>query len=164
MEVPIRAAVAADVDALSVIQARAMVASSYYDAARDEAAEARRLRERLSGYLAGTHHPRAALAERAVFVAEEAAEAVGFVAGHRSTRQGCTGELQWLFVRPDRQRRGIGRALLGAMRDWFVAQASVRVVVDAPPGNPSRGFYLRHGAAPLDGWWLVWADIGALGP
>src|SRR5947208_1724187 len=75
-------------------------------------------------------------------------------------RRGCTAELQWLFVLPQWQRQGVGGELLRPLREWFVARKGTRVIIDAPPANPYRAFYLRHGAVALDGYWLYWKDIG----
>ena len=45
------------------------------------------------------------------------------------------------------------------MAAWFAERSYRRVIVDAGPGNPFRGFYLRFGALPMDGHWLHWPDI-----
>ena len=88
-------------------------------------------------------------------------EIVGFIAGQRSTRMGCEGELQWMFVLPERQREGVGAALLAPMAEWFVQQDSRHVIIDAPPENGFRAFYLKYGATPFDEYWLHWEDIEA---
>jgi GNAT superfamily N-acetyltransferase len=38
---------------------------------------------------------------------------VGYIAGHRTTRHHCAGEVQYLFVAPAYRRRGVATALLG---------------------------------------------------
>jgi hypothetical protein len=38
------------------------------------------------------------LTERAAFVAIDDGDLVGFVAGHKTRRLGCDGELQWINV------------------------------------------------------------------
>lgn len=159
-EMQIRDVVDSDLAAIACLQARTMVASDFYDTALNEDAEYQRLYPRIVGYLAGTYNPSYALAERAVFVAEHEEQVIGFIAGHRSTRQGCTAELQWLFVLPHWQRKGIGARLLGSLQNWFIDQGRTRVIVDAAPENPSRSFYLKYGAVPLDTYWLYWKDIG----
>ncbi len=156
----IRDAVDSDLDAIARVQARTMVASDYYGNAVDEESEYRRIHPRVVGYLAGTHNPSYSLSERAVFVAAHDEQIIGLAAGHRSTRMGCTGELQWMFVLPRWQRQGIGAGLLRPLRQWFKVHKSTKVIVDAPPENPYRAFYLKHGAIPLDEYWLYWENIG----
>jgi GNAT superfamily N-acetyltransferase len=155
----VRPAAEADLPAIARVQARTMVAADHYPDSVDEESEYRRLVPRVSGYFRGSYDPQCALAERVLFVAECEGEIVGFIAGHRSTRRGCNAELEWLFVLPHWQRQGVGGRLLQPLREWFTARNSTRVIVDAPPANPSRAFYLKHGAIPLDGPWLYWKDI-----
>jgi GNAT superfamily N-acetyltransferase len=160
--VRIRPAASGDLEAIARVQARTMVAAAHYPDCLDESSECRRLLPRVAGYFAGTYGPQCSLPERAIFIAEHGGEVVGFIAGHRATRRGCTAELEWAFVLPAWQRQGVGGRLLGPLTDWFIAQRSTRVIVDAPPANPCRAFYLKHGATPLDGHWLYWADISGV--
>ncbi len=156
----IRDAIDSDLDAIAREQARTMVASDYYGNAVDEESEYQRIHTRVVGYCAGTHNPSYSLAERTVLVAAHDEQIIGFAAGHRSTRMGCTGELQWMFVLPRWQRQGVGVGLLQPLRQWFKVHRSTKVIVDAPPENPYRAFYRKHGAIPLDEYWLYWDDIG----
>ena len=118
---------------------------------------------RIAAYLAGTHHPQKALRPRACYVAIVDDTLAGFVAGHLTRRYGCDGELQWINVYPEWQRRHVGSALLREMASWFVAQRAVRICVDVDPGNgPACAFYERHGARELNRHWLVWDDITPL--
>ncbi len=156
----IRDAIDSDLDAIARVQARTMVASDYYGNAIDEESEYQRIHPRVVGYFAGTYNPSYSLAERTVLVAGHDEQIIGFAAGHRSTRMGCTGELQWMFVLPRWQRRGVGVGLLQPLRQWFKVHRSTKVIVDAPPENPYRDFYLKHGAIPLDEYWLYWENIG----
>jgi GNAT superfamily N-acetyltransferase len=149
----IRYATEKGLDAVARVRARIMVASDYYEGAVDVESEYRRVHPRAAGYFEGTYHPRCSLAERTVIVAEHNDQIVGFIAGHRSTRMGCTGELRWMFVLPNWQRKGIGADLLRPLAKWFTEQESTKVIVDAPPENPFRDFYLKHGAIPLDEYW-----------
>ena len=158
----IRDAVHSDLDAIARVQARTTVASEYYDNSLDEESEYQRLHPRLVGYFAGTHNPSYSLTERTVLVAEHEGQIIGFVAGHRSTRMGCSAELQWMFVLPQWQRKGTGASLLRHLREWFRVHGCTKVIVDAPPQNPYRAFYLRHGAVPLDKYWLYWENIGEM--
>ena len=155
----IRIAVESDLQQIARVQADTLVDSAYYDQSVNEDEEYRRLYPRVSGYFAGTYRPSHARDERAMFVAEDQKRVVGFIAGHRSTRMGCTAELQWMFVLPRMQRKGIGEKLLVPLREWFQAQKSTNVIVDAPPENPYRAFYLKHRARPLDDYWLYWENI-----
>ncbi len=141
------------------VLARARVASPYYEESVDIAAEIELMAPRVVGYLRGIYHPSHALAPRAMWVAEAGGERVGFLAAHSSTRMGCEAELQWMFVLPDWQRRGVGARLLPPLAAWCAARDRRHVIIDAPPANPCRSFYLEHGAVALDGYWLHWRDI-----
>lgn len=162
MGISIREATLADADAIARVQAEAMVGSVYYDESVSVEHEAARRLPRIAGYLAGTYSPSHADAPRATFVARSDDSIVGFIAGHESTRLGATAELQWMFVRPDDQRQGVGGRLLEPLARWFVARSATRVIIDAPPENPYRAFYLKHGAIPFDAYWLYWPDIGRI--
>jgi GNAT superfamily N-acetyltransferase len=119
--------------------------------------------ERMALYLAGAHHPRYALQARIVLVAEDGISIVGYIAGHLTTRFGCDGELQWLFVLPAYRGGGVASRLLGALATWCARHDSRSVCVDVEPENArARRFYLRHGARALDTHWLVWDDISQL--
>ena len=85
-----------------------------------------------------------------MFVALDQSQIIGFIAGHRSTRMGCLAELQ---------RQGIGAQLLSLLQAWFRSHQATRVIVDAAPNSPYRAFYIKHGAIPLDRYWLYWPDI-----
>jgi len=116
--------------------------------------------ERMARYLAGEHHPQHALAPRVIFVAEQGGRMIGYVAGHRTTRFGCDGELQWIFVLPDHRGSGAADLLLDRLAAWFIGEGARRVCVDVVPENTrARRFYHRHGAQTLHRYWLVWPDI-----
>ena len=117
--------------------------------------------ERVSGYLAGSYHPGFALEERAIFVAEQSGEIIAFIAGHRTLRFGGEGELQWAFVSPEWQRKGIGSSLLSQLRRWFKGRNIKKVVVNAPTEMKTREFYLENGAVAMNQHWCVWEDISA---
>jgi GNAT superfamily N-acetyltransferase len=55
-----------------------------------------------------------------------------------------------LVVRPDTRRRGVGRALVGALRDWFSRHDIEWLQVNYSPDNPeSSGFWQGMGFRPL---------------
>jgi GNAT superfamily N-acetyltransferase len=116
-------------------------------------------------YLAGEHHPQQALAPRAVIVAEAEGTLVGFIAGHRTTRFGCAGELQWLLAAPAYRGGRIASALIAALATWFAGEGVTRVCVNVAPDNvPARRLYARHGAVTLSEYWMMWPDIAVAGP
>jgi ribosomal protein S18 acetylase RimI-like enzyme len=119
-------------------------------------------RERILGYMTGTHDPQQALAPRVVFVALQDARIVGFIAGHLTRRYDCDGEVEWINVIPEARRAGVAAELLRLLASWFVRHEAKRVCVDVDPENaPARAFYRKHGAEDLNPHWLVWPDIAA---
>ncbi|MCR6629159.1 MAG: GNAT family N-acetyltransferase [Magnetospirillum sp.] len=58
---------------------------------------------------------------------------------------GCEGEVTTLYVHPDAQGRGIGRALVRAMFADLRGHGMDSAVVWVLEGNPSRFFYARMG-------------------
>ena len=133
--------------AMAALRAEAWETQEYWEA-------------RVAGYLAGRIGAREALPEFAMFVAEAEGAVVGMVAGHRTTRHGCQGELEWISVARARQRGGVAGNLLAAMAAWFVERGALRVCVDVEPGNAAgRAFYAKHGAVDLKPHWMVWEDI-----
>ena len=118
--------------------------------------------DRITGYLNGLLNPQKALAPRIMYVAMDAGTVVGFIAGHLTLRYDCSGELEWISVLPQYQRRGIASGLLRLLTAWFVEQKSLRVCVDVDPANGvARTFYKHHGAIDLNAHWLVWENIGS---
>lgn len=118
---------------------------------------------RIGLYLSGEHSPQQALPARAAFVALDGAELVGFVAGHRTRRLGCDGELQWINVAEERRGQGIADRLMARIGAWFVEQGAYRVCVNVAPENTvARGLYRRWGAQPLNDHWMVWEDSRAM--
>ncbi len=65
------------------------------------------------------------------------------IAGFGSA-DGETGEITTLYVRPDAQRRGIGRMLFWRMAEFLEGPVSLWVL----DGNPAAGFYKRLGGRP----------------
>jgi GNAT superfamily N-acetyltransferase len=118
---------------------------------------------RIGSYLSGEHSPQQALPARVAFVALNENELVGFVAGHRTRRLGCDGELQWINVVEARRGEGIADSLMVKIGAWFVEQNACRVCVNVEPGNAAaRRLYGRCGAQPLNEHWMIWEDSRAM--
>ena len=142
-----RAAVEADVGGMARIRAEYWETEEFW-------------RVRIANYLAGEAFPQQALRERVVYVAVDGETVVGFIAGHRTRRYGCDGELEWIDVIAERRGSGVAGELLRRLAEWFVERKAQRVCVDVDPANVvARRFYTRHGAETLNPHWLVWKDI-----
>ena len=119
---------------------------------------------RMAAYLDGEHHPQQALPPRAGYVALRGEQIVAYIAGHRTKRHGCQGELQYLYVAPGDRRRGLGTGLLRLLAEWFREQGVQKVCVgianDSPP--EAKPFVEHHGATPLAKHWYAWEAIGAV--
>lgn len=112
------------------------------------------------GYLLGSYSPSFALADREVLVAKVENRFAGYVAGHRTTRYDCEGELQWLNVAEQYRGSGMADELMRQMLDWFRSKSIFRVCVNVEPANAAaRKVYMRHGATELNEHWLVWKDL-----
>jgi GNAT superfamily N-acetyltransferase len=143
----IRRAEERDIPAMAALRAEAWESQEYWIT-------------RVGAYLAGRIAAKEALPEHAMFVAEIDGAIAGFVAGHRTTRHGCQGELEWINVTRTRRGSGIAASLLAAMAAWFVERGALRVCVNAEPGNAvARAFYAKHSAADLKPHWMVWKDM-----
>lgn len=115
---------------------------------------------RMAAYLDGQHHPQQALTARTAFVAVAGDQVVGYIAGHATTRYGCSGEVQYLYVAPEYRRRGVARNLLRRLARWFDDNAIHRVCVNANMDSAGAvAFYPASGAVPLNSYWFVWDDI-----
>lgn len=119
---------------------------------------------RMAAYFDGEHHPQQALLPRTGYVALAGDRIVGYIAGHRTKRHGCEGEVQYLFVAPAYRRRGIGTALFHLLAEWFREQGVRKVCVgiandSAPEAKP---FVERVGGVPLKKHWYAWQDISVL--
>lgn len=119
---------------------------------------------RMAAYFGGQHHPQQALPPRAGYVALVGDQMIGYIAGHRTKRHGCEGEVQYLFVAPAYRRRGVATALLRLLAVWFgergVQRVCVAVADDSPP--EAEPFYESVGAVPLKKYWHAWEDIGVV--
>ena len=151
MSVLFRPAERGDLNAMAAIRAREWETEAYW-------------KRRIGSYVAVEQSPQQALAARAIFVAVDDGQVVGFVAGHRTRRYACDAELEWINVGPEHRGRGIAGQLLAVMAAWFVEQGALRVCVDVEPKNAvARGLYARYGAERLNHHWMVWEDARAIG-
>jgi GNAT superfamily N-acetyltransferase len=150
MPVKLRPAESGDISAMAAIRAQQWGDKTFWT-------------DRITWYLRGEHSPQQALAARAVFVAVDEGKLVGFVAGHRTRRLDCDGELQWINVAEKRRGQGIADKLMAQLGAWFVEQDALRVCVNVDPQNTTaRGLYARCGARPLNEYWMVWDDAQVL--
>ena len=120
---------------------------------------------RIGAYLRVEQSPQQALARRAAFVAEDQTAVVGFVAGHRTRRFGCAGELQWINVVHERRGEGIAGRLIVRMGEWFAEETRGRICVNVEPDNAAaRDLYRRFGADWLNDYWMVWENPQRMSP
>jgi GNAT superfamily N-acetyltransferase len=130
---------------------------------RSRSADAAPADTRMAAYLEGRHHPQQALAPRIAFVALDGVTVVAYIAGHATTRFGCAGEVQYLYVAPAYRRHGVASRLLVSLARWFhtrnIAQVCVNADTDSPGAVP---FYTARDARPLNPYWYVWDDISSL--
>lgn len=118
---------------------------------------------RMAAYLDGKHHPQQALEPRTAFVALAGTDVAGYIAAHATTRHGCSGEVQYLYVAPRFRRHGVARRLLRLAARWFHDQGIHRVCVNADVESVAAvAFYTAEGAAPLNTYWYVWNSIDSL--
>ena len=150
MSINLRPATAADVSAMAAIRAK-------------EWGDEILWRHRIAGYLSAEYSPQQALPERAVFVAVDGDELVGFVAANRTRRFDCDCELQWINVAEERRGQGIADQLMLRILEWFHQQAAQRICVNVAAGNTAaRRVYARHGAQPLNDHWMIWDDATSI--
>lgn len=74
------------------------------------------------------------------WVVEEGGVVVGFAVGDRDT-----GNIWALFVRPEHEARGHGKALLGALLEWMFARGLQRAWLTTQPGTRAERFYRNRG-------------------
>lgn len=117
----------------------------------------------MAAYFDGKHHPQQALPPRIGYVALVRDGVIGYIAGHLTTRHGCAGEVQYLFVSPDFRRRGVATALLRLLADWFGSGCAQKVCVCVDADSPAaKPFYESTGASPFRRLWYGWDDISVL--
>ena len=103
---------------------------------------------RMAAYLDGEHQPQQALPPRAGYVALRGEQVVAYIAGHRTNRHGCQGELQYLYVAPGDRRRGLGTGLLRLLAEWFREQGVQKVCVGIANDSPTQRSRLSSITAP----------------
>jgi GNAT superfamily N-acetyltransferase len=114
-------------------------------------------------YLEGKTHPREALAPRVAYVASLDGRVIGYIAGHLTTRLGCDGEVQFLFVALEHRRQGVASHLLRVLAKWFAERGAKKICVDVNADSEGASpFYLSQGAVPLSKHWYIWDDIRVL--
>jgi len=115
---------------------------------------------RITGYLDGTLNPQHSFAPRVIYTAVEDGTPIGLIAGHLTRRYDCDGELQWISVLPEHRGKGIASELFYVLAGWFAEQQAMRVCVNCDTGDErAASFFSRHGAVPLNRYWLMWYDI-----
>jgi ribosomal protein S18 acetylase RimI-like enzyme len=114
--------------------------------------------DRILKYLAGTHNPQKALSERVIYVAECNDLVVGFIAGQLTTRFDCQGELQWINISPEFQRKKLASKLVQLLAHWFIQRDAYKVCVD-PGTEVAEQFYAANGASKLNEHWMYWENI-----
>lgn len=146
MPIIIRVAEQADIPAMAQLRAQTKGTQAFWT-------------ERIRQYLRGEHSPQMALGNRSAFVAAEAGKVIGFVAGHRTRRFDCEGEVQWIDVDHQQRGFGIGYRLMAQIGAWFESQNARRICVNVDTDNmPARKLYEKCGAQPLSDAWMIWED------
>ena len=173
IELSIRPAAAGDANAIAQVRVDAwratykgMIPDAYLASMSVDASAA--LWQRVLGAASG---------KASVFVAANGAEVAGFAAGNLlpEPRHGLDAELTAIYLRPDRQRAGVGRRLVAAVAAAERAQGATGLLTWVIAANKgARAFYDRLGAELLveqpfqwDGMDLVeagygWRDLDAL--
>ncbi len=141
MAITFRSAQIGDIPALAAIRAAEWETEAYWI-------------RRIGKYL-----PEEVAQDRTILIAEDDGAPMGFVAGHRTRRFGCDGELQWVNVARESRGRGIGAILVRKIGFWFLEQGARRICVDVEPDNAvARALYSRCGAKPFKPCWMIWED------
>src|SRR5215469_7766061 len=84
-------------------------------------------------------------------VGEDLAGLATTVALPASLSLGCSWQLRDLYVVPGARRRGVARALVGAVRHAATAAGAIRLSVQTEPGNiAALQFYRASGFVPVE--------------
>ncbi len=150
MAITTRPVVLADVPAMAKIRAREWGTETYW-------------LDRIGSYLSGKLSPKHALPARAAFAAIDGTQLAGFVAGHRTRRFACDGELEWINVAEQWRAQGVAGRLIAEIGACFVHQEAVRICVNVEPTNvAAQRLYTRRGAQTLNDHWMVWKQAAAM--
>lgn len=76
------------------------------------------------------------------WVVETDGEIVAFASGYN------TGSVWALFVHPDHESRGYGKALHSTMVNWLWSQGHTRLWLTTDPGTRAERFYISQGWQP----------------
>lgn len=118
---------------------------------------------RIGAYFDGKHHPQQALPPRVGYAALVDGKLVGYIAGHLTTRHGCEGEVQYLFVAKKYRRQAIATELLRLLSQWFGQHDAKKICIaianDSPP--EAKPFYEAAGATPLRKFFYGFEDIAS---
>jgi len=114
----------------------------------------------LYSYLQNSFNPHHALPDRIIYVATIEKSAVGFIAGHLTSRNNYPGQIQWIAVMRDFQRLGIGSELLWMVARWFIEKDTwcVRAEVERWQADLVN-FYTDQKAERINSRGLCWSDI-----
>src|SRR6185437_15077845 len=97
------------------------------------------------------HTSRMRLAVFTAHIGEDLAGLATTVALPASLRLGCSWQLRDLYVVPGARRRGIARALVGAIRQAATAAGAIRLSVQTEPSNiAALQLYRTSGFAPVE--------------
>jgi GNAT superfamily N-acetyltransferase len=117
----------------------------------------------MADYFNRRYHPGQALSPRAGYIAVADDTVIGYIAGHRTTRLGCEGEVEYLYVAPSHRGHGVATVLLRRLAEWFTSNGARTVCVDVNPDSAAAlRFYQSTGATQRKGPWYAWKDIGTL--
>jgi GNAT superfamily N-acetyltransferase len=87
----------------------------------------------------------------AAHVGEDLAGLATTVVVPASLRLGCSWQLRDLYVVPGARRRGVARALVGAVRQAAIAARAIRLFVQTEPGNiAALQLYRTSGFVPVE--------------
>jgi GNAT superfamily N-acetyltransferase len=103
-------------------------------------------------------------------VVNSAGKLVGFTRGIRNKDNLTEGDLNKIYLLSEYQRLGLGRRMLAAVTDRFLAMGVTSMTVHAEADNPSCRFYEATGAVNTidektgkpNGGSFVWKDLSAL--
>ena len=102
--------------------------------------------------------PQQALPARTAFVAVGGGDLVGFVAGHKTRRFGCEGELQGINGVKEKCSLGVADRLMTEIGAWFATQGHDAFEKRRSFERDSTQTYTRCGAQILNEHWMARED------